>query len=283
MVKGIILDVDGVIVGDKPGVNFPFPNSNVIEALFRLHQKGMPIILCTAKFGYAIIEIIENAALNNPHVTDGGALIINPLEGEIIIEHLINKEEVANVVVKCLENNIYTELYTAEDYFLQKDQQSEFTYRRTELLSKAPILVDSFLNIAANEDIIKVICFARKDHEVEVVSNLAKEFGNRINFIWSAHPFLPGVRSGVITAPGVSKANAVREALESLSLTFDEMLGVGDSLADWNFMQYCKYAATLENGDEKLKELIREKGDGNYLIAPHINENGIFEILKYFL
>lgn len=26
MIKAVILDVDGVIVGDKPGINFPLPH-----------------------------------------------------------------------------------------------------------------------------------------------------------------------------------------------------------------------------------------------------------------
>lgn len=283
MVKGIILDVDGVIVGDKPGVNFPFPNSDVTEALFKLHAKGMPIILCTAKFGYAIIEIIEKANLDNPHVTDGGALIINPLEGTIVKEYVMEKKEVKELVSECLKNNIYVELYTPDVYFIEKSQVSEFTTKRVSLLLKDPVIVDALPVVAGEKDIIKVLCFARYEKEVGIIENLSKNLGTRINFIWSSHPFLPGVKSGVITAPDVSKSNAVKEAISSLNLTFDDMLGIGDTASDWNFMQYCKYAATLANGDEKIKELVKTKGEGNFLIAPDINENGIFEILKYFL
>lgn len=47
-------------------------------------------------------------------------------------------------------------------------------------------------------------------------------------------------------------------------------------------MQLCKYVATLENGDDKIKQLVKTKGEGNYFIAPHINDNGIFDILNYF-
>jgi hypothetical protein len=48
-------------------------------------------------------------------------------------------------------------------------------------------------------------------------------------------------------------------------------------------MKHCKYVATLENADEKIKELVKTKGEGNYLVAPSVDKNGIFEILKYFL
>jgi hydroxymethylpyrimidine pyrophosphatase-like HAD family hydrolase len=283
MVKGIILDVDGVIVGDKPGLNFPSPNDDVIDALAKLHAKGMPIVLCTAKFGYAIIDIIKNANLNNPHVTDGGALVINPLEGEIIKEHVIDKELVLEIISECLKQDIYTEIYTPDEFFMQKNQVDDFTQKRIRILQKQPTVVETLSVVATRQDIIKILCFAREDHEVEILSELARKFGDRINFIWSTHPFLPRVQSGVITAPNVSKFNGLFEALVSLNLTFDEMLGVGDTASDWNFMKHCKYVATLENADEKIKELVKTKGEGNYLVAPSVDKNGIFEILKYFL
>ncbi len=283
MVKGIILDVDGVIVGDKPGVNFPYPNGDVIDALYKLHEKGMPIILCTAKFGYAIIDIIKKANLNNPHVTDGGALVINPLEGQIIREHVLEKDVLLELVSKCLSRDIYVELYVPDSYFMDKSQVSEFTKKRIEILQKEPTIVESLSLVASQKDIIKILCFAREDHEIEVLSDIARSLGDRINFIWSTHPFLPGVKSGVVTAPNVSKENAIKETLESLSLSFDDMLGIGDASSDWNFMKHCRYVATLENADEKIKELVKTKGDGNFIVAPHVDQNGIFEILKYFL
>ncbi len=283
MVKGIILDVDGVIVGDKPGLNFPYPNTDVISALKKLHAKGMPIVLCTAKFGYAIIEIIEKANLNNPHVTDGGALVINPLEGQIISEHVIEKDDLLDLIAQCLSKNIYIEVYIPDAYFMDRSQVSEFTKKRIEILQKDPTIVESLSQIAGQKDIIKALCFAREDHEVEILSDIARSLGKRVNFIWSTHPFLPGIKSGVITAPNVSKENAIKETIESLSLSFDEMLGIGDTSSDWNFMKHCKYVATMENADYTIKELVKTKGEGNYLVAPHVDQNGIFEILKYFL
>ena len=49
MIKAIITDIDGVIVGKKHGVNFPLPNDDVIQKLKNLHKTGFPIVLCTAK------------------------------------------------------------------------------------------------------------------------------------------------------------------------------------------------------------------------------------------
>ncbi len=49
MVKLIITDVDGVIVGHKVGVNFPYPSQKVIEALKEV-KLSIPVVLCTGKY-----------------------------------------------------------------------------------------------------------------------------------------------------------------------------------------------------------------------------------------
>jgi hydroxymethylpyrimidine pyrophosphatase-like HAD family hydrolase len=135
MVKAVMLDVDGVIVGNKVGINFPLPSEPVINTFKNLRSKGLPIILCTSKFNYAILEIIKKAQLNNFHITDGGALIIDPLDNQII-KFTIDKNAVMTCTKRSLEKDIYIELYTPEAYYVQKTQVCGFTNRRTHILQK---------------------------------------------------------------------------------------------------------------------------------------------------
>ncbi len=49
MINAIILDIDGVIVGEKIGFNSPNPHPDVLKALPNVREKDIPIILCSAK------------------------------------------------------------------------------------------------------------------------------------------------------------------------------------------------------------------------------------------
>jgi len=40
-IKAIILDVDGVIVGEKIGFNAPYPHLDVINKLKQIREKGI--------------------------------------------------------------------------------------------------------------------------------------------------------------------------------------------------------------------------------------------------
>jgi hydroxymethylpyrimidine pyrophosphatase-like HAD family hydrolase len=143
-IKAIIADVDGVMVGREEGVNFPLPHDDIITALRRVGQ-NIPIILCSAKFRTAIDGIILQADLANPHITDGGALIINPLgEPEIIEQNVIDRAIVLDYLAI---DNAATELYTAQTVYLQKDDDAAFVRKRSQLLQTQPVMVDSLIEI----------------------------------------------------------------------------------------------------------------------------------------
>jgi len=46
MIKGLILDVDGVLIGRKKGYNWPEPHPLVIQTLKLLREKGIIVSLC---------------------------------------------------------------------------------------------------------------------------------------------------------------------------------------------------------------------------------------------
>src|SRR5476651_1878255 len=115
MIKAIIADVDGVIVGKKNGVNFPLPNEQIIQELNQLHSGGTSVVLCTAKFNYAVRGIINKAKLSGPHITDGGALILDPISGTVMRKYVVEPRLARDIVAASILGNVYTEVYEAGD------------------------------------------------------------------------------------------------------------------------------------------------------------------------
>lgn len=86
-IKGIILDIDGVIVGEKIGFNSPDPHPDVIKRLREIRKQGIFVSLCTGKPHFAIKSIIKAAELDNMHITDGGGVIIDPIDNIVVKKH----------------------------------------------------------------------------------------------------------------------------------------------------------------------------------------------------
>jgi len=281
-IKAIISDVDGVMVGKRDGFNFPLPHKEVLSKLEHTSAHGIPIVLCTAKFGFAIKQIAVQAKLHNPHITDGGAVVIDWLAGKIISQQSIDKGTVAACLKSSLEQNIYTELYTANTYFVQASQNSDFTERRSRVLQASPKIVESLVSIAQTQDIIKIINFSEGERDIPKLEANVEKLSGAVNYIWTQHPFLKPRRPMVITAPGVSKQHAVQEVADYLEIPFSSILGIGDSEADWSFMQLCGYVATIGEDGGRLQELSRAKGEGQYYLAKPVDDHGLLEAMRYF-
>lgn len=282
MIKTIILDIDGVIIGEKIGFNSPYPHPDVLKKLKDIHSKGIPVALCTAKPSFAISEIINRANLNNPHITDGGAVIIDPIDNVIVEKHVIKKELVEEILKVCFANKVYVELYTVNDYIIEEDQVSGTTEKHKHILQADPKVVSSLLGEAQNQEVTKIMPIALDQADRKRVDNLLSVYKNKLSINWGVHPVALPLQFGIITAFGSSKREGAEAVVESLNATFKNVLGIGDSASDWSFIELCGYAATLENGDSQIKNLIRTKGEGNFFIASSVDNNGVLEIFKYF-
>jgi hydroxymethylpyrimidine pyrophosphatase-like HAD family hydrolase len=282
-IQAIIADVDGVMVGKDPGVNFPLPHEQIIQALKHVSQTGVPIVLCTAKFGFAVKEIALRAELSNPHITDGGALItrFSNAGTEIIKQHEINPNLVHAFAIACLKANIYFELCSAEAYYIDKSQVNELTDRRTRLLQQKPKII-SILDGFEQPSIIKTVVFISSDEQKEAFEKIMDDLGPEITYIWSHHPYLEPYLPAIMTRSGVSKESATKEIAEQLSVDLSNCLGIGDSESDWNFMSLCGSVGVVGTKSEALMDLAKTKGENQFYLAPDVSEHGLLEILKNF-
>lgn len=174
MIKGIILDIDGVIVGEKIGYNSPYPHPDVISAMKEIRSNGICISLCTAKPYFAIEKIIQDANLDNLHITDGGSVLIDPITNNIYKKHSIESSLVKQIVELFLEKHVYTECYTIDEYFIQKDQTEdmETTRLHTHILQKEPVIVKDLVKTTEDREITKIMPIAHTKEEQQQICDL---------------------------------------------------------------------------------------------------------------
>ena len=282
-VKGIILDVDGVIVGEKIGFNSPNPHIDVINKLKELRNKGIPISLCTAKPHFSIGSIINDAGLDNYHITDGGGVIINPITKSIVKKYIIDKELAKIVLKMCIDNNIYTEFYTVENYYIQADQECDITPKHIHILQENPVKLKDIVEESSQYEITKIMPIALDEEDQERVKKLYNNLNINLTLSWGIHPVANPLKFGIITAPGISKKQGAIEISKNMNVPLENILAVGDSTSDWQFIELCGFVGAMGNASEELKRLVATKEEGHYYIGNSVDENGIIEILNYFI
>lgn len=282
MIRSLILDVDGVLVGDRAGFNFPDPHAKVIAALRAVRQTGVYISLCTAKPAFAIEKIIQAAHLNNVHITDGGAAIIDPIDHDIAAEHSIPKALAADVAGYYRRQGVYQEFYSPSDYFIIAGTQCDLTAKHALTLQREPQAVADIDGFLGDETVVKLFLIAQDEQEKQhVARSFAEQFSGSLTLSWTLHPNTLPWQFGIVTAKGISKQNGAREIAQHLQVPLADILGVGDTAHDWQFIQLCGYAAAMGNATGELKAQVMTRGAHGF-IAPPVNENGVIEVFRHF-
>jgi len=281
MIHGIILDVDGVLVGGKKGFNWPDPNPEVMSALSNLRKNGLIVSLCTGKGTFAIESMVKKAHLDNLHIGDGGAVVVDPIRNEILQQHTIPSTYVQQLVELYLQSNTYVELYTPDGYYVQKNLVSDKTEKHAQILYKEPIIVDSLISTAQHLSIVKIMPIANDEQDKKRVIDLFKDFENDLTLQWGIHPTALPYQFGLITQKGISKKQAAQTIVQHAGISLDHMLGIGDGMTDWQFMEICGFAGAMGNASEELKNKVVSKGDRGY-VGKSVDENGVIDILSHF-
>lgn len=281
-IKAIILDVDGVIVGEKIGHNSPNPHPDVISAMKKIQNSGIPIVLCTAKPSFAIQNIIESADLNNFHITDGGGVVVDSLSKKILSKHIIPKDVVKDILSTLLAAYVYTEIYTTSNYIIQKSQNGDITSKHELVLQALPTQVESLIAESENVEVVKIMPITKDLSDKENVDKILKEFIPNVVVSWGVHPVIQPLQFGIVTAPGISKKIAAEQIMNHLGIDSKDVLAVGDSTSDWQFIESCGCKVSMGNGSKELKDLVSSSDHGKTFIAPSVEENGILEVFRHF-
>lgn len=280
-IKAVILDVDGVIVGDKRGYNAPYPPSEVINKLKQIREKGIYVILCSAKPYYSVKKIVDDAHLFNIQTALAGAILVNPSNLEIVKKHVIDNQIAVDLTKKFIDNKIYTEIYTTEKYYIQKNQQNEITDLHNFTLSFEPIMVDNLIDQIKTSEIVKILPVTKTDTEKKTAEQIFSIYKKNLTIGWSTHPAIKGYYFGNITTRGISKKQSVLEIVNLYKIETEEILGVGDSLTDWDFIKVCGFAGAMGNAVDDLKKLVLTKVSNGY-VGKSVDENGILDIFDHF-
>lgn len=279
MIKAIILDVDGVIVGTKQDINFPHPSTHITD-LLREINKTTPISLLTGKASFMVQKAMVQLGIDTFHVSDGGARIWNPITNEVAYEATLDKECVRSIVKQLDTYHIAYALYGTKDYYAFAQYKDEPIIKRyAPIAGKMPQIISSIDDI--DDVIIKMNTFGIDKKQDELLKQIAAEHEDKTSSSVGSHPVLLPHHIRVFVAQGVSKYSGFQHLLKQRSVAKEDVLGVGDTIHDWEFIEHCGYKGIMGNATKELMQKYNQQDPKQHL-GGHVDEDGILDIFKYF-
>ncbi len=280
VIKGLVLDVDGVIIGSRTGINMPLPSKRVAQALRKVNERGIPVCLCTAKSSFSVARLALFLRLDSPHSGDNGAVVLNPVKGITYKVRRISPKIAESLAVAFSASPFPVEVYSPQDYYVKKAQANEHTKIHEKILEKPSVKVDGFSGNMP-DNVVKMLVVAPSEKHKEEVEGIFEPFRSELELKWSFHPLGLPARYAIITSRGVSKALAARDFSRISGVPLKNFLAVGDAASDWDFMKLCGYAASMGEESKELIERVYALGEKGYN-ARGVDSDGLIGVLGHF-
>ncbi|HEY5485922.1 MAG TPA: HAD-IIB family hydrolase [Candidatus Cryosericum sp.] len=266
--KLAVFDLDRTLLDDRSVISD--------ETAARLRAVSAPGLACTVASGRDLERIApyiqQLAWLSVPVIAEQGAIVVDPQNGNILMERAISPEVLLGSVetVRSIDVSVNMILYGRGDpqvfrnvgapSFVDEWGPSWYTSHLRYVPVASEIATDGVRKIS-------IICLPENTDAVRDL--VVESLGPRANVVKADRNFVN------IMDAGVSKGSALRWLIDYLGLESSRVMAVGDCEADRSMFAAALVSVAVANADEQTRSLAR-------FVVPSNNEQGAAVALERF-
>lgn len=257
----VLLDIDGTLVDSNHEIS---PNTK--NLLTRLEKRGIPVVLCSARYPGGVEFVVRQAELHSPIVCYGGSLILGAdrsiledvgIEAPMALrfKRFVN-ERFPNVIVSTYLYNVW----------LVDDDANPVIQREADIIQCSPLSGDLATASQSMSHVHKLLCIGTP-HEILRIQEQAAPFFPDIELLRSGAAYLEVLKKGV------SKRTAAETLQKHYRLRREEIVACGDHFVDLEMLQYAGLGIAMGNAPEQVKAAADRVTASN-------DEEGVYIALK---
>ena len=244
-IKLLVIDIDGTLMMRAGDIS-----DEDRKALEAVRRKGITISLCTGRAIQAGRLVVEDLGLDGYHMFFDGGLVSNPQTGEHVYIRTIPGDLIRDAVDFAHQNNIILDLWSATDYFAEKENW--VTDIRRDYFKVYPKFID-FKNLPENQEIIKATLVVRSPEEKAGAKRFRDRFNGSLHLSSTVTPAFPEIDFINVLAPGVSKKTALEALLRHINITLDQVMAIGDGRNDMPVISAAGVGVAMGNAPDEVK------------------------------
>lgn len=242
--KLLVLDVDGTLLNDKKEIT---PHTH--SALLKAQQMGVHVVLASGRPTNGVQPLAEALELNHYGgfiLSYNGGQIINAQTGELMFEKRIDPAMIPYLDRKARENG-FTIFTYHKDFILTNNPDNPHVKEEAELNKMRIIGVDNFPEAV---DFSPCKCILTSDNEEELVG-LENHWKKRLNGVLEA--FRSEDYFLEVAPHFINKGNTLAVLMEMLHITTEEVIAIGDGVADVSMIQLAGLGIAMGNARDSVK------------------------------
>ncbi|WP_339183668.1 sugar-phosphatase [Oceanobacillus sp. FSL W7-1293] len=244
MYKLVAIDIDGTLLNSRQEIT-----KEVKDAIQAAIKKGVRIVLCTGRPIFGVNPFIEQLELNNENdfvITFNGAFVQNTQTKEVVVQNDLTYGDLNDLyeLSKTLDspmhyfdlNNMYTPNKMINLYTIYEAHSN-----------RLPIYYRPMAETPEDIVIPKVMFVEEETRLDRIIENIPDTFKEKYMMIKSTPFYLE------ILHPMVSKANAIKQLAEKLSIKKEEIISIGDGGNDLSMIEYAGCGVAMGNATPAVK------------------------------
>lgn len=266
--KAIFLDVDGTLVAAHQEMS-----EKIKEGIKRARENGHKVFICTGRNKAGIKN--ELAAVEFDGIIAGAGSYVE-IDNKIIHSTYFDKALVEKITNIFNENNIYfnyecTNITFMNDRMVQlfvggvnfETGNSELERLKAQQHDKFNIKdIDSY----AGQGVHK-ICFISLDQEK--LNHALAQLKDDVNIVIHDMFDITTINGELISKTD-NKATGIQHAIDYLNIDLKDTIAFGDSMNDYEMIDFVNHGVVMANGSAKLKEIASS-------ICKSVEEDGVYD------
>lgn len=250
MIKLFAMDLDGTSLDSNSILQ-----EKTINALKKLDENGIKFVFTSGRATPSVRYLMESTGIDNPLVTNNGALAFINKEN-LIYQNPLKYEEVEELINFSQENKLFFQFYDLDTYYsnrmcperfnhLEKDSTYGMNYQVNFSFSTKPL---KELKLRKNSA-FKFQIFLDKNDSNKLSTILEKVSEMELYATTSSYGMIE------IMQKNVNKFNGLSEISYLLGISKEEMAAIGDQDNDIPMLENVGMSFAMGNAIDKVKEI----------------------------
>jgi Cof subfamily protein (haloacid dehalogenase superfamily) len=257
--KLVVCDIDGTLVDNQKRISTG--NKNALE---RFKREGGRISFATGRIEKSVEPYCRELDIHIPIILYNGAKIIHPFTGGVVRNLFLTEQDVRRAI--SLEEHFPFDFifYSEGEAYVRRSSDAIRAYEKGDGFQCIP---DPSLSNLKEKRITKILMIGDGGFFPQFRREFLADPACRASLIQSESTYLE------ILPEGVNKGEALKELVDHLGLSMEQVICFGDNLNDLEMIRSAGVGVAMKNGRAE----VRESAD---IIAPENFKDGVGVVLR---